>query len=191
MDTPAITKSKKGLFAKAAASAVAREDDVPAMRPALREDDPRARAAQRAAELRGHLGELDEGVDEFFVDPSDIPEGWTYEWKRYSVYEEEDTANQLSVQRAGWTPVPASRHPRMMPHNTTMSHILRKGLLLMECPTEIVEERRRIEQNDARKQVKFKEAQLAGTPEGTMTRDHRDARPKIKKSFEAMPVPEE
>ena len=32
--------------------------------------------------------------------------------------------------------------------------------------------------------------QLAGTPDGTMTRDHAQVKPNIKKSFEAMPVPE-
>ena len=66
----------------------------------------------------------------------------------------------------------------------------RKGNILMECPLEIIQERRLAEQSKARSQVRAKEAQLAGTPEGTMTRDHAQARPQIKKSFEAMPIPE-
>ena len=36
-----------------------------------------------------------------------------------------------------------------------------------------------------------KEAQIAGTPDGTMTRDHALARPKINKSYEPIPIPKE
>jgi hypothetical protein len=40
--------------------------------------------------------------------------------------------------------------------------------------------------------VRAKEQQLAGTPEGGLGhRDHAQAKPKIKKSYEAMPIPEE
>jgi hypothetical protein len=37
----------------------------PTMRPAMREEDPRVSAARRAAEIRGHLGSMDEGEDKF------------------------------------------------------------------------------------------------------------------------------
>jgi hypothetical protein len=79
----------------------------------------------------------------------------------------------------------------MMPYNTTEQTILRKGLMLMECPTEIVQERKLIELKKARDQVRHKEQQIAGTPDGTMTRDHARVKPSIKKSFEAMAIPEE
>ena len=146
---------------------------------------------KRAAELRAHLGELDDGTDDFYVDPDSIPDGWTYEWKRHSIYGQEDPAYQVQLARDGWSAVPASRHPEMMPYNTTEQTILRKGLMLMECPTEIVQERKLIELKKARDQVRHKEQQIAGTPEGTMTRDHARVKPSIKKSFEAMPIPEE
>jgi hypothetical protein len=80
----------------------------------------------------------------------------------------------------------------MMPHNTSAtSIIMRDGLVLMECPTEIVKEREMINLSRARDQVRYKETQLSGTPDGTMTRDHAKVRPQIKKSYEAMPIPEE
>ena len=161
------------------------------MRPPMRAEDPKARAAQRAAELRGHLGELDEGTDRYYVPADWIPDGWTYNWKRFSFYNEPDNDNQIRVKREGWTPVPISRHPQMMPDGYTGDIIMRDGLVLMECPTEIVVERQAIELRRAREQVRFKEQQLSGTPEGTMTRDHAKVRPQIKKSFEAMPIPEE
>jgi hypothetical protein len=64
-------------------------------------------------------------------------------------------------------------------------------MILMERPTELTEEVRDMQYRNARKQVRDKEAQLAGTPDGTMTRDHDRVRPTIKKSFEAMPIPKE
>jgi len=45
------------------------------LRPEVREEDPRTRAARRAAEIRNHGNVDDDGVDEFFVDPAVIPPG--------------------------------------------------------------------------------------------------------------------
>lgn len=198
MNTPTRGRPKAGMFSRAASAAasVAAEEPVEAaeerpLRPSLRDDDPRARAKKRAEELRAHLGELDDGTDDFYVDPDSIPDGWTYEWKRHSIYGQEDPAYQVQLARDGWSAVPASRHPEMMPYNTTEQTILRKGLMLMECPTEIVQERKLIELKKARDQVRHKEQQIAGTPDGTMTRDHARVKPSIKKSFEAMAIPEE
>lgn len=196
MTTPARGRPRKSSVFAAKPKASTEEvvevaPNTPSLRPALREESPRERAAKRASELRSHLGDLDEGTDEFYVDPHSIPDGWTYNWKRFSVYEQEDTGNQLKVKRDGWTAVPVERHPEMMASNTDMKIIMRKGMVLMECPTEIVEERKRIDLKRARDQVRYKEAQIAGTPDGTMTRDHARVKPQIKKSFEAMPVPEE
>jgi len=172
-------------------------DDEPApnaarseMRPTMREESPAERAKQRAAEIRGHLGDLDEGTDEFYIPPDYIPDGWTYEWKRYSTYNQIDSSHIRELERKGWAFVPSSRHPNLMAIGDQGNIILRKGLALMERPTEIVEEARMIERRRAADQVRAKEQQLSGTPEGTMTRDHAKARPQIKKSYEAIPIPE-
>jgi hypothetical protein len=197
-----IVKSgrSKGLFAKKALDPILRDEAdesiesiaaaapaAPSIRPPMREDDSRARAKQRAAELRGHLdGEIVDGTDEFYIDPSVIPDGWHYEWKRHTIYGAEDPAYQVALARSGWTPVPTSRHPAMMPHATDSAIISRKGQILMECPAEIIQERKAAEQLKARQQVRHKEAQLAGTPDGTMER----VRPDIKKSYQSIPVPD-
>ena len=78
----------------------------------------------------------------------------------------------------------------MMPKGWSSNIIERKGMVLMERPTEISEEIRSIELRRARQQVRVKEAQLAGTPEGTLSRDDPRVAPKIKKSFD-MPIPED
>jgi hypothetical protein len=135
---------------------------------------------------------MDEGTDRFYVDPNSIPDGWTYNWKRFSSFELQDSANMIRVKREGWEAVPASRHPEMMPQGEPDNGmIMRDGLVLMECPTEIVRERQAIDLKRARDQVRYKEQQLSGTPEGTMTRDHAKVRPQIKKSYSAIPVPDE
>ena len=63
-------------------AAVDRPEMREEIRPEMRgeEDDPRARAAKRAAELRGHVETFDDGVDKFAAPRA--PDGWTYEWKR-------------------------------------------------------------------------------------------------------------
>jgi len=170
----------------------AKSIDRPPMRPSMREEDPRAAAARRAAEIRGHLGGMDEGTDEFFIDPAVIPDGWTYEWKRKTVLGQEDPAYQVHLSRTGWEPVSTSRHPEMMPGQGNHPNIERKGMALMMRPKVISDEARDIELRRARGQVKAKEEQLAGTPEGGLGhRDHAQVKPKIGKSYEAMPVPKD
>jgi hypothetical protein len=171
-----------------ASNAIPREE----LRESVRGEDALTRAAKRAAELRGHLGTLDEGVDDFYVDPDMIPEGWTYEWKRHLLLGAEDPSYNVALARAGWEPVPVNRdakHRAMMPMNWTGAYIERKGQILMERPTEIVEEAKAVERRKARDQVRAKEAQLAGTPDGTLTRDHPQAKPQIKKGWESLPIP--
>jgi hypothetical protein len=171
------------------ATAPKKTDLRPDVRGAMsNEEDPRARAARRAAEVRGHLGDMDDGTNEFPLPPS--PEGWTYEWKRKSVMGQEDPAHMTDLLRKGWEPVPASRHPEMMPSGNTYESVERKGMGLMERPTELVEEARMIERRRAMSQVRAKEAQLAGTPDGTMSRDDPRVSPKIKKGYEPMQIPE-
>ena len=165
------------------------EVTVDAIPGVAREESPRDRAAKRAAELRGHIGNMDSGTDDFFVPPEYIPDGWSYEWKRKTNVGMEDPAYQVQLSRMGWEPVPASRHPAMMPDDNKYQVIERKGMILMERPKEITDEARDIELRRARNQIRQKEAQLASAPDGTLTRDHSQAKPKISKSYEAIPIP--
>lgn len=157
------------------------------MRSTAREEDPRARAAKRAAEIRGHRTEqsLDEN-DRFKVNMNEIPPGWTYEWKRKTIYGKEDPAYEVELARGGWEPVPASRHPSMMPKGK-FETIERDGMILMERPKELSDDARSADLRRARLQVRSKEAQLNAGPDGTFERD----RPLVKKSYESMPIPKE
>ena len=149
-------------------------------------------AKKRAEEIRKHLGSLDEGTDDFYVDLDKIPDGWSYDWKRFTVLGMEDPAYQVALRRAGWTPVPAARHPEMMPADSKDEAILRKGMILMERPQEISDEVRAIDKQRARDQVRVKEQQLNEAPNGQFERKNKDSPlAKVKKSYEAVPIPEE
>jgi len=159
----------------------------PAMRPTMREDDPRAAAARRAAEIRGQFENVDEGVDEFRTPHA--PDGWTYEWKRRTLLGQEDPAYQVELARMGWEPVSTNRHPEMMPIQGAHPVIERKGMVLMQRPAVISDEARATELRKARNQVRVKEQQLNAAPDGTLTRDHPSARAQIKKGYSPIEVP--
>src|SRR5476651_2347219 len=86
---------------------------------AIPEEDPRARAAARLAELEAHWnGELPPDMDtsdKFYVDPRVIPDGWDYQWRAYQILGKEDPSAWTDVEGGGWSAVPRSRHPEMMP----------------------------------------------------------------------------
>lgn len=160
--------------------------------PAPREEDPRSRAARRAMELREHLGgNMDDGVDKFYIDARVIPDGWSYEWKTLSVLGKENPSYQVSLAHRGWEAVPRSRHPEMMPDNFRGETIEREGMILMERPKEITDEVKANDTRNARQQVRGKEEQLGMAPNGTFDRANKDkSMVSVKKSYESIPIPE-
>jgi hypothetical protein len=174
---------------------VAKSTIRPDVRSDVREENPAERARQRAAEIRKHRAGIDlDSTDRFAFDTSIIPEGWSYEWKRKSIYNQEDPAYQIRLADGGWTPVPANRdarHAALMPTGN-FATIERDGMILMERPKELTDEAKDIELRRARNQVRAKEAQLSTAPDGTLARDADPrTRPSVKKSYEAMPIPKE
>ena len=197
MNDTGLAAGRRGRPPKAVAevrmpSPVAEEtSNRPELRAPVREENSKERAAKRAAQLRGHSDVVDEGTDKFYISKDMIPDGWSYEWKRRLLLGQEDPSYAVNLARQGWEPVPVSRHPELMPVGWRGTTIELDGMILMERPSEIVDEARRMDLRRAKEQVRSKEAQLAGTPEGTMTRDHEKARPSIKKSYEAIPIPKD
>lgn len=160
-------------------------------RPAMRPEDPRARAAARAAKIMDHVENFDEGVDKFYVASDDVPDGWEYEWKRHTVLGQEDPSYQVQVARTGWEPVPADRHPSYMPQGGKHKIIEREGMVLMERPKAVSDKVRAMELRKARVQVRTKEEQLNSTPDGHLPRDADPrTRAKVTKSMEPMEIPD-
>jgi hypothetical protein len=162
----------------------------PAMRGAVREKTSRELAEARAAEIMGHMGDLDEGQDKFHVPLNEIPDGWTYEWKTRTVYNQENPAYQVSLARTGWEPVPASRHPAMMPKDSSSQTIERDGQVLMMRPEVITDQVRGIERRKARDQVRVKEQQLGSERMDKFGEAGRASPATIRKSYEPMAIPE-
>lgn len=82
-----------------------------------------------------------------YVPKDKIPHDMTYSWVRESTLNEPDPDNMTDRMIKGWQPVPASRHPEMVPpplpgyEGMEVQVIRRGGLILCECPTREVEER--------------------------------------------------
>lgn len=175
----------------AAVGEAIKSDAPPSAAPVEREDDPRVRAAKRAAELREHLAGNEDNANEFYIDPRIIPEGWSYEYRTLTVLGKEDPSYQVNLARRGWEAVPRSRHPELMPTNYTGETIIRSGQILMERPLEITEESKMRDRRNAREQVRGKEIQLGAAPAGTFDRDNKgNPLASVKKSYESIPIPE-
>jgi len=159
------------------------------LRSSLQSDDL-ARAKARAAEILGDDSMLTTGEDKYHVDPSVIPDGWTYEWKRNTVYNKEDPQYRTIVDRGGWTNVPTERHPELMPPGSPDKFIHLDGLMLMERPKEITEKVRERDLRAARNQVRAKEEQLASAPPGTFERGtHPGAPVRVGKGYSPVEIP--
>ena len=174
-------------------------DDEPEERPILR-----TRAPVHGARVRGHREsqhETDHGParrvrrrkataveDIFYIPVEEIPEGSSYEWKRYSVVGQEDPFYLAQMREQGWEPVDPRRHPNWLPPGYSQPHIIKGGMILMERPIELTEEARAEQKVLARQQVREAEARLGRTPGNT----HQRLAPKITKEImRQVPVAEE
>lgn len=146
-------------------------------------------AAIRAEELRNQMrgDSFDPSMhDEFYIDPRKIPEGWDYNWKRETIAGMTDQEHMIEMRGVGWEPVDARRHPEMMAIGY-VGPVRRKGMILMERPSEITRIAMDRELATAREVVASKERSLGMTPSGTFERDSR--RTGVNKSFEPMSIP--
>lgn len=109
--------------------------------------------------------------DKFYFDPKKIPDGWSYEWKREYCYGKLDIDHQVNLRENHWTPVPASRHPELMPIGAEGA-ITKDGMVLMERPLYLTEEAREEDLYWAHDQVARNQSANQQTPDGNFTRDH-------------------
>jgi hypothetical protein len=108
--------------------------------------------------VRGRRYKGAEMPDKFHIPTEDIPEGISYQWNNHTIFGQEQRHYSAFMEMQGWVPVPASRHPHLMPKNANPSDpIIIDGQILMERPQELTD-------------VRAKEEQLYGTPQGTLPR---------------------
>ena len=144
-----------------------------------------ARAEARLREVRQNLPVGGDNRDKFWAPPP--PPGWDYQWKRRTIYNQEDPSYQVELIRNGWEAVPLSRHPEMMPNGWKGNTIEVEGQVLMERPKVLTDEARRLENIAAKEAVMTKEAQMrSGNANDLGKREvHR-----FSKSREAIPIPD-
>ena len=153
----------------------------------VRAEDPRAEAERIANEWFGHLDSLGPQRDKYHIDPHKFPDGWTYEWKTFTVVGKENPQYQVQLARAAWRAVPVIRHPELMPGGwDPNSAIIIDGMMLMERPSKITEFQKMQDQRAAKAPIDNIRAKLAGAPPGQLPRD-ADPRtaPKINTTYGA------
>ncbi len=140
-------------------------------------------AASRAREIRDGGKFISDDIDAYHVDQGSIPDGWSYEWKRVSVYGKDDAANQIKIGQEGWEPVPADRHPGML--------LEREGVRLMERPLEITREVEEHNYRLAREPLDTAELRMSEAPPGHGPRniDPRIA-PRVTRTIYPAEIPE-
>ena len=124
--------------------------------------------------------------DMFAIPVEEIPEGSSYEWKRFSVNGQEDPFYLAQMRQQGWEPVDPKRHPNWVPPGYKEPNIIKGGQILMERPIELTNDARKESRQLARQQMVEAEQRLGMTPKDTMTRQHPEIAPKVTKEIGRM-----
>lgn len=111
------------------------------------------RIAQRAEQRAPQRVKLYNAMNRYEVDQSRIPPGMSYEWKRKTVFGQDDVEHLINLDANGWVPVPCERHPELTGKYVTGKEIVRGGLVLMERSQEITDEARNLDMGAADDQV--------------------------------------
>lgn len=146
------------------------------------EDRGEPRAETRPTEERLYRNRPDDGYD-YSIDLSIVPAGWSYEWKRRSVFGKPDTRHMNGLGQNHWKDVPASRHPDVATEEPTGSIVV-DGMVLMERPLYLTKEARQESLVKAHDQVRSVSDRLGATPSGTMTRNHATAKAMVNRSYD-------
>lgn len=159
------------------------------MRPDMRAEGSREEADRLAREWFSHLDSLGPQRDKYHVDPAKIPDGWSYEWRTFTVVNKENPQYQVEMQRAGWRPVPAKRHPELMPKGWKDAVVLIDGMMLMERPRAITEFQQERDSRAARAPIEHIRAKLTGVPQGQFPRGVGGAPANVSTQFGPMDMP--
>ena len=124
--------------------------------------------------------------DIFYIPIDEIPEGSSYEWKRWSVHGEENPFYIAQLREQGWEPVNPKRHPNWLPPGYSQPNIIKGGQILMERPMALTLEAKKELRQLANQQMREAEQRLGMAPKGTGTRDIPDVAPRIHKEIGRM-----
>lgn len=131
-----------------------------AMRAAARATPARDLPPEGERLVRGRRGTK----SPYDIDPSRIPEGTSYEWKRKSVYGEPNAAYDLELAENHWKPVSAETAKKL--------GVLREhgGLVLMERPSYLTAEARSEDKQRSQEAVYGREMEARSSEKGQFER---------------------
>lgn len=154
-----------------------------------RELGARDTAVRQSAVKKTRRSKLD-NVDELYVDPREVPDGFTIEWKRYSIHGKPDNEWLLHLERDGWEPAQPKDFPSRVPKAYTGNTVTHKDLILMIRPKELSQEAKDEEKQNARSQVldKFKEIGMTGSGEAPRVDSAGRSLTKVNTSYGKIPV---
>ena len=143
----------------------------------LREAEEYARQIEEGLNGEGY------NSDKLHIDPSEVPEGWTYQWVSTTIVGMENTHHLMEMRRQGWREVQASRHPYKMPPGY-VGAIVVEGLTLMEKPKVLTDRAHYEHIKQSRAVLRNSEDKLYETPANTAPRDDPGLRNKVKRTIE-------
>lgn len=131
-----------------------------------------------------------DGEDELYINPKEIPDGFTVEWKRYSTLGKVDQEWLVNLERDGWEPAQPKDFPSRMGKAYTGNTVTHKDLILMIRPKELTEEAVKEEKTNAVGQVrsKFEELGMAGNGEAPRVDSSGRKLTKVSVSYDKIPV---
>lgn len=156
------------------------------------------RGSVRTGEIRADITEPVRGrrykggqdmPNKFHIPPEQIPLGISYQWNNHTIFGQEQHSTNAYMQAQGWEPVPATRHPHLMPPGYD-GPIIIDGQILVERPAELTNEALQEQLDKARGEVRLKEEQLNGTPPGTFQRVREDGTNEFNKINRRIEAPE-
>lgn len=186
LPTPDPVVDEDGTTAPAPRPEVAAEAALPRRpqhlpRAAGREEREPAHTPKRTRRRKATVQE-----DIFYIPLDEIPEGSSYEWKRWTVHGQEDPFYIASMREQGWEPVDPKRHPNWVPPGYNQPYIIKGGQILMERPIELTQEARAEQRALSKRQMHEAEQRLGMAPRDTGPRDHPGVRPTIVKEVGRM-----
>lgn len=167
-----------------------RSADRPAQHPTGTDARPAQRAESVHTPKRTRRRKDTAQEDMFWLPVEEIPEGSSYEWKRWTAAGLEDPFYIAQMREQGWEPVDPKRHPNWLPPGYNEPNIIKGGQILMERPIELTLEARAEQRQLARRQVIEAEQRLGMTARELSTNanpnDLDALRPKLHKEVGRM-----
>lgn len=159
------------------------------------EREPMRDAVHEQPRTRTRMGRHSVMDDPYHIPKEWIPEGWSVEWKRFSVHGMEDDFYIAQMRRQGWEPVDPRTCPpslrQLVPDGYDKPNLIKAGQLLMERPIHLTLEAVQERAQMGRQQVTEAEERLGRTPKELSSKDFRgsdDLKAKVQREWHR-PVP--